>query len=63
MLIRYAGFDRGFRIVAEVAREWRLTAYDAAHLALAHRLEMPLATLDGALSRAAGEAGVELLPV
>ena len=40
-----------------------LTAYDAAYLELSHRMGLPLATLDAALARAAGEAGVRLLPV
>ena len=44
-----------------LARLHRLTVYDAAYLELAERLALPLATLDTALRRSAGEAGVALL--
>lgn len=44
--------------VLALARAHRLTAYDAAYLELARRLDAPLATLDRAL---AGAAGVSLL--
>lgn len=43
---------------AEVARRFGLTAYDAAYLELALRLEAPLATLDRQLRQAAILAGV-----
>jgi predicted nucleic acid-binding protein len=43
------------------AREYKLTIYDAAYLELAIRLSGRLATLDGALARAAKAAGVEVL--
>lgn len=39
-----------------------LTLYDASYLELARRRGLPLATLDSALRRAAGEAGVVLIP-
>jgi predicted nucleic acid-binding protein len=45
----------------DLARRHRLTAYDAAYLELALRLELPLATLDMALSVAAREAGLAVL--
>ncbi len=38
-----------------------LTAYDAAYLVLAQSRNVPLATADKALARAASEAGVQLL--
>ena len=38
-----------------------LTAYDAAYLVLVQSRNVPLATADKALARAAGEAGVQLL--
>jgi predicted nucleic acid-binding protein len=38
-----------------------LSAYDAAYLELAMRLQLPLATLDKALARAALDEGVELV--
>ncbi len=43
------------------ARRYRLSFYDAAHLALAAREGLPLATLDTALQSAAVSAGVALL--
>ena len=39
--------------VLALARRYKLTAYDAAYLWLAERLEAPLATFDAALARAA----------
>lgn len=49
------------RRVISIAREYRLTAYDAAYLETAQREALPLATLDRALSQAASKAGVQLL--
>jgi predicted nucleic acid-binding protein len=46
-----------------LAREHGLTSYDAAFLELAMRLELPLATSDQALVRAASAANVQLLQV
>jgi predicted nucleic acid-binding protein len=43
------------------AREYRLSFYDAAYLAVAQRNRLPLATLDKALHAAALAAGVPLL--
>ena len=43
-----------------VAREHGLSAYDAAYLALAMREEIPLATRDRALGKAARRCGVSL---
>jgi predicted nucleic acid-binding protein len=43
------------------ARTYQLSAYDSVYLDLALRTRLPLATLDVALRRAAGRAGVELL--
>ncbi|MDG3442517.1 type II toxin-antitoxin system VapC family toxin [Nitrospirillum amazonense] len=48
-------------IVMRLARQHRLTAYDAAYLELAQRLAVPLATLDDALVRAAHADGVTLV--
>ena len=47
--------------VLAVARAHRLSAYDAAYLELAARQGLPLATQDGRLRKAAGNAGVALL--
>jgi predicted nucleic acid-binding protein len=46
-----------------LARRHRLTSYDAAFLELANRLQLPLATSDKDLIRAASECGVQLLTV
>jgi predicted nucleic acid-binding protein len=43
------------------ARIHRLSAYDAAYLALSERSGLPLATLDNALAGAAADAGVLLV--
>jgi predicted nucleic acid-binding protein len=43
-----------------MSREWGLNIYDAAYLELASRLELPLATRDASLARAAQQAGVAL---
>jgi len=45
----------------DLARQFRLSAYDAAYLELALREQLPLATLDDALQNAAREAGVALI--
>jgi len=47
--------------VAALARERRLTVYDAAYLELAMRSGLPIATLDERLQHAAGEVGVRLI--
>ena len=52
----------GMRQACMTARTYQLSAYDAAYLDLALRIRLPLATLDGPLGKAAGKAGVELLP-
>jgi predicted nucleic acid-binding protein len=44
-----------------LAREYRLSAYDATYLELAMRLGLPLATNDRSLAAAAGRAGVTLI--
>ena len=43
-----------------LAREWDLSAYDAAYLALARRQRLPLATADERLRKAALSLGVEV---
>jgi predicted nucleic acid-binding protein len=44
-----------------LARQFKLTIYDAAYLELALRRRLTLATVDKALSRAANAVGVDLL--
>ena len=43
-----------------LARRYRLSAYDAAYLELALRTGMPLVTLDADLAKAAAKAGVAI---
>lgn len=47
--------------VIRIATEYQLTVYDAAYLELAHRIGLPLATLDGDLRKAALAASVALV--
>ncbi|MDE2943388.1 MAG: type II toxin-antitoxin system VapC family toxin [Gemmatimonadota bacterium] len=54
--------SRAFREILTLARQERLTTYDAAYLELAMRKAIPLATLDRALARAARRRGVATLP-
>jgi predicted nucleic acid-binding protein len=50
--------NRMFGPVRALARQYKLSAYDAAYLELALRHKLPLAALDRALSNAAKAAGV-----
>ena len=52
---------RAFTRVLDLAREERLTAYDAAYLELAMRLGLPLASKDADLCDAAERLGVSVL--
>src|SRR5207302_3665442 len=52
---------RAFRDVLPLARERRLTTYDAAYLELAMRLGLPLATKDRDLARTARSLRVKTL--
>lgn len=49
------------KAIFRFARQYRLSFYDAAYLAVAERNRIPLATLDKALKAAAQAAGVPLL--
>jgi predicted nucleic acid-binding protein len=53
--------DAVFGGIQSLVRHYRLTAYDAAYLDLAHASGLPLATLDNDLIRACREAGVRLV--
>ena len=44
-----------------LARKWNLAAYDAAYLDLALRKNLPLATVDAGLKKAAEAAGVPVV--
>ena len=46
-----------------LAHSHNLTNYDAAYLALANRLNLPLATTDSELRKAAASAGVSLVAI
>ena len=57
-----AGFSLAdFPLIGMLAREYKLTAYDATYLELAMRTGSSLATLDKALIRAAHKANVTVL--
>jgi len=53
--------SRAFGKILHLAREERLTAYDAAYLELAMRLGVPLASKDADLCNAAQRLGVSVL--
>lgn len=46
--------------VAAISREFKFTGYDAQYVELARRRNLPLATLDKDLRRAAKKAGVSI---
>ncbi|HDJ86397.1 MAG TPA: PIN domain-containing protein [Chromatiales bacterium] len=54
-----ATFARALSDTLQLARRYKLSAYDASYLELALRLGMPLATLDEDLLKAAKKAGVK----
>jgi predicted nucleic acid-binding protein len=53
--------DQAWGATATLAEQFGLTVYDAAYLELAQRRQLPLATLDQDLRRAASAVAVELL--
>lgn len=53
--------DRVFDYLLPLCRAHQLTSYDAVYLELALRSQLPLATLDEQLRRAAKSLGIELL--
>ncbi len=55
-----ATFAHALSDTLQLARRYRLSAYDASYLELAMRLGIPLATLDENLQKAAKKAGVKL---
>jgi len=57
-----AKFTDALNNVLPLARQYGLSAYDAAYLELAIRYGAPLATLDGDLQKAARRAGVRVFP-
>jgi predicted nucleic acid-binding protein len=63
ILVEPADSSRAFDQILSVARQLRLTVYDAAYLELAMRRALPLATLDDSVRRAARQAGIPLVSV
>ena len=55
-----ASFERATGAILDIAREQKLSSYDAAYLELAMREGLPLSTGDKALAAAAGRLGVQL---
>lgn len=55
-------FSRALSDTLHLARHYHLSAYDASYLELALREEIPLATLDQDLRKAAKKAGVKQFP-
>jgi len=55
-------YDRALGDVLKLARAESLTTYDAAYLEMAMRRDIPLATLDVKLAKAATRNGVIVLP-
>ncbi len=54
--------DANLRVTFDLAREHRLSFYDALYLELATRREAPLTTLDGRLAMAAAAEGLDVSP-
>ncbi|MBI5101835.1 MAG: type II toxin-antitoxin system VapC family toxin [Nitrospirae bacterium] len=54
-----ATFAHALSDILQLARRYRISAYDASYLELALRLGLPLATLDEDLQKAAKKAGVK----
>ena len=52
--------EKTFADILPLARKHGLSSYDAGYLELAARLQLPLATRDAALARAANSVGVQL---
>ena len=54
-----ATFSKALSDTFQIARRYRLSAYDASYLELAMRAGLPLATLDKDLQKAASKAGLK----
>jgi predicted nucleic acid-binding protein len=52
-------FDHAMSHTLQLARRYKLSAYDASYLELSMRLDLPLATLDQDLQKAAKKTGVK----
>ena len=58
-----ATFSKALSDTLQIARRYRLSAYDASYLELAMREGLPLATLDEDLQKAANKAGLKRFAV
>lgn len=58
-----ATFSRTLSATLQIARRYRLSAYDASYLELAMREGLPLATLNEDLQKAANKAGLMRFPI
>lgn len=54
-------FQRALKETLSIARNNQLSSYDAAYLELCIRQDMPLATLDNALKKAAKKCGIKTM--
>ena len=63
LMIRQPDYDPPTDQLITLCQAHGLTVYDAYYLALAMHLQLPLATLDASLARAAREEGVALVGV
>ena len=59
IIVDTATFARALSDTLQLARRYKLSAYDASYLELALRMGIPLATLDEDLQKAAKKAGVK----
>lgn len=57
-----ATFTHALSDTLQLARQYKLSSYDASYLELALRFALPLATLDGDLQAAGKKAGVKKFP-
>jgi predicted nucleic acid-binding protein len=58
--IRESAEDLAPLDLVRLAEAWGLSVYDATYVQLAQRMQLPLATLDDAMSTAASVGGVQL---
>lgn len=58
--VDHVGTTKAFGPILDLSRRFQRSAYDAAYLELAIRLNLPLATKDGPLRQAALSAGVRM---
>ncbi len=58
--IDHESYHQAWSRTTQLAERFRLTIYDAAYLELAERLDMPLASFDTALLKAAKTAGCKI---